>query len=51
MEIGFNEWLFKNYGITSNDMDDDEYDEYYAMYQEALEKEYGDCSLVYGKRS
>lgn len=49
MEISFNGWLLKNYGIASDDLNDDDYDNYYAMYQEALEKEYGNCSLVYGR--
>ena len=35
----FNEWLLKQYGITSDDLTDDDYDMYYAQYQEKLARD------------
>lgn len=32
-DVDFNEWLLNTYGITSDDMTDDDYDAYYACYE------------------
>lgn len=32
--LDFNEWLLKTYGITSDNMTDDDYDVFYKMYEE-----------------
>lgn len=35
-DIGFNEWLYQQYGISSDDMTDEDYDEAYNDYQDYL---------------
>ena len=33
-EMGFNDWLLEKYGITSDDMTDEDYDDFYAEYED-----------------
>ena len=35
----FNEWLLENFGITSDDMTDDDYDMWYEKYAEENEED------------
>ena len=35
--MDFNEWLLSTYGITSDDMTDDDYDAYYELWRNNYE--------------
>lgn len=36
--LSFNEWLLKNFGVTSDDMTDDDYDMWYEQYESYVEE-------------
>lgn len=44
--MGFNEWLLENYGITADDMTDEDYDDWYEYYQRSVINRYEDWCAV-----
>ena len=49
METNFKEWVLRKYGLDADELDDDLYDAMKLDFEDELEKEYGNCSLVYGR--